>query len=353
MMKALSKISWSSISAVTIFLIAVLIGFTQATSSHGQAAPDDGVNQARSSGFVNLASGRSIFVDYIQPAPGRPVAILLNGLTYRVGIWDPFVRGLVGDGLGVLRYDMFGQGRTLLKYAPILKPIALQDQVNDLADLIRALRIDQPVHLIALSYGGAVGVGFAAQFPSAVESLVLMAPFVAAVPSQDQIIRLEIVQTRIMNPLNPATDDQLYDFFLRQLVYATYPAAEPIVLENPYKLEATFRLVQGVRKFKAVTLAHHMPEGRVHLVQAGSDQYIPSSEHENFWNALPDGARASRIVIQGSEHKIPEAVPRFSSDWVPLIIDGDPRLTGGRSYDGSPTRHQATDGSTVIEHLGD
>lgn len=350
-MKTLLNLSLRTPLAVALFLIAMLVGFTPATSSRVMAAPDDSMTQAHSAGFVNLANGRSVYVDYIQPAPGKPIVILLNGLTYRIGIWDPFVRGLAGDGLGILRYDMYGQGETLLKYAPILKPIALQDQVNDLADLIRALQINQPVHLVALSYGGAVGIGFAAQYPTAIASLILMAPFVAAVPSQDQIVRLEVAQTRLMNPLNPATDDELYDFYLHQLVYTTYPAAEPIVLENPFKLEATFRLVQGVRKFKAVNLVNYMPAGRVHLVQAGSDQYIPASEHENYWNALPESARASRIVIQGSEHKIPEAVPRFSSAWVRLIINGDPRLTGGRSYDGSPTQHQATDGTTVIDHL--
>ncbi len=40
------------------------------------------------------------------------------------------------------------------------------------------------------------------------------------------------------------SDDDLYDLFLHQIVYATYPQAEPIVLENPFKLEATYRLVQ-------------------------------------------------------------------------------------------------------------
>ena len=39
-----------------------------------------------------------------------------------------------------------------------------------------------------------------------------------------------------VDPL-PHQLEAVYDYFLKQICYSTYPALEPIVLENPYKLE--------------------------------------------------------------------------------------------------------------------
>lgn len=306
------------------FLIATL--FAQTALAHGN----------RYQGFVSISGERAVYVDYLQPAPGKPVVVLLNGLTYRVASWDRFVESLLNldRGVGILRYDMTGQGQTLLKYAPITQPIALKDQVQDLELLLDALNIRHPIHLVSLSYGGAVAIPFATQRPERVASLVLMAPFVAPLTFLDTWIRLQIQNTRLTFPTHPASDDELYDYFLHLIVYSTYPIAEPIVLENPYKLEATYRLVQGSRKFLAKEYAHALPTGKVHLMIARQDQYIENPVHDRFWDQVPRRARASRIYIDGSEHKIPEAIPAFSAKWIHRIINGDPQISGGRSFYG-------------------
>jgi len=304
-------------------------------------------------GFVKLATGNEIYIDYIKPAPGKPIAVLLNGLTYKVDSWDAFVGDLKGDGLGILRYDMQGQGETLLKYAPITAIIPLQNQVDDLKNLLDALQIQQPVHLVTLSYGGAVGIPFTAQNPDRVASLILMAPFVAPLPSQDDWIKSQINETRLAFPANPASDDDLYNYFLQMLVFGTYPAAEPVVLENPYILESIFHIVQGVRQFEAKDYISALPPGKVHLMVARNDQYVPAALHEAFWQALPKEDQASRLFIENSEHKIPEAVPSFSAAWVRQIMNGDPRISGGVTFEGSPADHKATAGSLIIDNLGD
>jgi pimeloyl-ACP methyl ester carboxylesterase len=303
-------------------------------------------------GFVNVGKNRALYVDYIKPAPGKPIAVLLNGLTYRLGCWDDFVAKLQGQGLGILRYDMYGQGETLLKYAPIQDVIPLQDQVDDLGKLLSALKIDEPVHLVTLSYGAAVGIPFTAQQPSHVASLILMAPFVSPIPQQDQWIHMQIDQTRFLYPTNPASYDDLYDYFLHIIVYQTYPSAEPIVLENPYKLEATFRLVQGARKFIAKDYINQLPAGKIHLMVATKDQYVPAALHEDFWNQLPANTKLSRLFIEGSEHKIPEVLPGYSADWVKHIIAADPQISQGRTFIGDTEKGTATSDSIVIGNLG-
>ena len=64
-----------------------------------------------------------------------------------------------------------------------------------------------------------------------------MAPYTQPLKGQDDWIKQQISVTRMQFPFNPYSDEQLYDYFLRQICFSTYPSLEPIVLENPYKLE--------------------------------------------------------------------------------------------------------------------
>ena len=306
---------------------------------------------ARQIGFVKLASGRSLNIDYVKPAPGQPTVVLVNGLTYRIGCWDAFVRELHGNGLGILRYDPMGQGQTLLKYAKHIDAIPYQDQVEDLVQLLNALHLPQ-VHVAGLSYGGGIGFAFAAAHPDRLLTLTAMAPFVLPLPDQDQYLRSQVTATRIMFPYNPATDDELYDYFLRNFIYSSYPLYEPIVLENPFKLEGIFRLVQGIRKLVVVDTANQLPKGKIHLVVGTADTYVPNAIHERFWDSLPPGLMASRLFIEGSGHKIPELEPQFAANWLKHVIAGDPAIQGGRTFDGTPTLGRATSGSTVVSGLG-
>ena len=294
------------------------------------------ISQERIKGFVKLANGRELYVNYLKPAPGKPIAVLWNGLTYDESTWESFSHELKGDGLGILRFDPVGMGRTLLKYGAPFQAIDYRDQVADLNLLLDALGIQQRVHIIGLSYGGALALQFGHSHPERVASLVVMAPFVAPLEAQDNLIKWQILQTRLQFPWNPASDDQLYDYFLRIQIMTTYPAAEPVILENPYKLEATFRMVQGIRKFLAKDVSKFEPNVGVHLVVGSKDQYIETRVHEDFWKLLQPGAQKSFMSIEGTEHKIPEAAPRFSALWVRNIIFGNPEIGGGKFYSGNP-----------------
>ena len=296
---------------------------------------DPTTKQSRFEGWVELRPNHSVFVDYLRPSAGKPVAILLNGLTYRTGVWQSFVTELKGHGLGILRYDPKGHGKTMVRDGYPTAPIDYVEQVRDLKLLMDHFNI-RSGHMVTLSYGSAIGAAFATEYPRRVSSLILMAPYIAPLESQDMMIKAQITQTRLTFPLNPATNDELYDFFLRQVVYSTYPLAEPIVLEHPFKLESTFRLVQGVRRLKLLDIAPNLPDHKTHLILARQDQYVQNYVHDTFWAKVPKAKRASRLYIQGSEHKIPEVVPDFSAWWTRLIIDGDTRISGDRSFEGGP-----------------
>jgi pimeloyl-ACP methyl ester carboxylesterase len=301
----------------------------------------------RSKGYLKISNGRQFWVDYTAPVNGKPTVVLVNGLTYSTKQWELFAKQLTAKGIGVVRYDMFGMGKTLLKNIPIWKMIPYERQAQDLKDILEHLEIPEPYNLVGLSYGGAIATEFAARFPKLSNKVILMAPFTRPIKEQDEWIKQQVKINRVLNPLNPATDVQLYDFYLKQIIYSTYPAAEPISLENyPYKLEAIFRMVQSVRHWPYEKAVNMLPQKTLHLMIAGNDQYIKREVMEDAWKSVDSKTRASRIIVGGAEHKIPEDVPNFSAAWVEMIINDHPLLKDGAWFwgDSKTGRVEHSDG---------
>lgn len=318
------------------FLVYICLWAAFGCAAVAVRAESTGVGAPAMKGFVKIRQNVELYTEYVAAQPGRQTVVLLNGLTYSTTQWNRYAESLIRLGFGVVRYDMQGMGRTLLRYAPALKVIPFTEQAKDLKLLLTSLRLSGPYNLVGLSYGGGIAIAFADAFPGDVKNLILMAPYTEALAQQDQWIKSQIWVTRQTVPWNTATDDQLYDFFLRQIIYTTYPSTEPIVLENPYKLEGIFRLVQGIRKFRAVTVGNDMPVGTVHLIIAGKDQYIPRQVLLDFWKKVSPVAKRSVSVVVGSEHKIPEDVPKFSAALTAEIVSGNKAFFDGRAITADP-----------------
>ena len=296
----------------------------------------------RTQGFVGIAPGRSLYVDYIRPAEGMPTVVLVNGLTYRTGAgcWEAFANQLESRGYGVFMWDPVGMGQTLLRDLAPVAAIDYRGQVNDMSLLLDRVGIAGPLNIVGLSYGGGLAIAFAASVPaSRIGTVTLMSPYTERVAGQENWIQKQIAQTHALFPLNPASNADLYDYFLRAVVYGTFPSVEPIVLENPYKLEAVFRLSQGLESFDASEYVGRLPASSIHLLIARQDQYIANGVLDAFWETIPLAARLSRLYVEESEHKIPEAVPAFAASLMDLILNHDQALSGGRTFTASPSQN--------------
>ena len=111
------------------------------------------------------------------------------------------------------------------------------------------------------------------------------------------------------------------------------PLPSQLCLKTPSSFEAVFRMAQGVRKFLAKDTFAKLPKGEVHLMVAKQDQYVSRTTLDNFWDSIPSEVRASRVIIDGSEHKIPEAAPIVAAEWLIKIIDRDPALQAGDTFE--------------------
>ncbi len=296
-------------------------------------------------GYTEVHFGRKLYVDYLHTNPGAPTLVLLNGLTYDTTSWDQLMPYIKDKGFNILRYNAYGQDPNS---GMLTSRVLMNAQAMDLAAVLDNLKIDGPVMLAGLSYGGGLEFYFSTLYPSRVKGLIPMAPLMNADRKLEAIIKSEIQMTRAMNPYNRSSDNDLYEFFFHQLVYATFPAAEPSVLSNPYKLENVFRMALGTKNFHTLELLPRVPQVPIHLMVAEKDQYIPTADHDALWNGLSQKQKASRINIIGSEHKIPEAVPRLAGEWITGIMLGRKEISGGKVFEGDPKANTARCGKLLI-----
>jgi len=103
------------------------------------------------------------------------VIILVHGFSVPYYIWDGSYDSLVKAGFHVIRYDEFGRGfsdRPNVVYDPVLYRVQLHD-------LITSLKLQTPVSLAGVSFGGSVVSDFAAHFPQLIDKIILIDPVYA------------------------------------------------------------------------------------------------------------------------------------------------------------------------------
>ncbi len=102
---------------------------------------------------------------------GSPVVVFLHGLVMdNLSSWYFTVANPVARDRTALLFDLRGHGRSS-------RPdhgYTVDDMVADLAGILDACDIDEPVHLVGNSFGGLLGLAFAIAHPSRVAGLVLV-----------------------------------------------------------------------------------------------------------------------------------------------------------------------------------
>ena len=136
----------------------------------------DAVRATADGSFIRLTDGVCHYQIHPHPLPlsqtERGIVVLIHGFSVPYFIWDPTFEFLAQSGYRVLRYDLFGRGysdRPRVRYDIHLF-------VRQLKDLLDALKIQEPIHLVGLSMGGPISAAFVNQFPEQVKSHILIDP---------------------------------------------------------------------------------------------------------------------------------------------------------------------------------
>ncbi|MCB0391884.1 MAG: alpha/beta hydrolase [Bdellovibrionales bacterium] len=301
--------------------------------------------------FVKLDTDNEVYYRYKPAKSGHKTIVFLNGLTHSTKDWEAFLKYYLqlDPHSGVLLYDMTGMGESMKNRFPELYTVPVENQVNDLSALLKYLEVNEAVELVGLSYGGGVGIQFAAAHPEQVDNLVLMAPYVAPIREQHYWIETMIHMARRFPPwsfiFSKVSNDELYEYFFR-LIVTTFPSAETSLLEEPqwlpYKLELIFQMANGIRKLLAEDIIHKLPKGSLHLWLAKEDEYVENAEHLPLWEKSPNNVKGSRIFFEYTKHKIPQEIPETSAYFLNKLIKGDPELHSGKTLIVDPTKKVIT-----------
>jgi pimeloyl-ACP methyl ester carboxylesterase len=144
--------------------------------------------------FVDLSDGMTYY-QIEGPNTGRTV-VLIHGIAVPCGVWDTTTNDLVTSGFRVLRYDLYGRGRSdrpKVRYDHLLFD-------RQLSELLTKLEIDTPVDLVGLSLGALIALIFTDRYPKKVRNICLIDPvgFGLVLPFEAKLVRFPILGEFIM-----------------------------------------------------------------------------------------------------------------------------------------------------------
>lgn len=154
---------WIILFNVAILVIPLAIEYNRTTMDDAHRGSAPGL-------FAELSQGVTHY-EWMGP-PRGPVAVCVHGMNTPSFVFRSMARGLALMGFRVLVYDLYGRG-----YSD--RPRGKQDRsffLRQLNDLLTREGVGDDLTLIGYSMGGAIATCFAAENPSRMRQLVLLAP---------------------------------------------------------------------------------------------------------------------------------------------------------------------------------
>jgi pimeloyl-ACP methyl ester carboxylesterase len=132
----------------------------------------DALRESHGGDYVQLGDGVTHYE--LSGTEDGPVVVLIHGGTIPLFAWDAQVPALVDAGFRVLRYTQYGRGysdRPKVDYDRALYQ-------RQLRELLAALELEGPFHVVGLSFGGATAATFAKENRDLVDKVAFIAPVV-------------------------------------------------------------------------------------------------------------------------------------------------------------------------------
>jgi len=249
---------------------------------------NDDTRRLAGGSFVPLTDGVTHYE--VSNVTRDSTVVFVHGFSVPYFIFDPTFHFLTQCGYRVLRYDLFGRGfsdRPDTDYNIDLF-------VNQLSDLLDALRLTRPVTLIGLSMGGPIAAAFTVRHPQRVTKLILIDPAGGRAPAFPRLLELfkkPVVGEVILSLAGrrSLTRNIASDFFDRKLVEH---------FQERYLLQMQFK---GFKRAILSTVRNNMLESfigtyrhvglldkPVLLIWGRHDTTTPLAHSEDICAAIPD-----------------------------------------------------------------
>ena len=159
-----------TIILIVVILISLLMVLTYLWATGGEKRLTDDERSVLAGSYIEIEQG-VIHYTWHGPEDG-PVVVMVHGFSTPQFVFDRNVPALVEAGYRVLTFDHFGRGYSDRPHGPY----DLDFYDKELADLLVALGISEPVSLVGYSLGGGIVTVFTARHPEKVKRLVLISP---------------------------------------------------------------------------------------------------------------------------------------------------------------------------------
>lgn len=118
-----------------------------------------------------LISVNEFELEYEVAGNGRHIVFLEAGGSAGMSDWEP-VFNQIAEHATVIRYSRVGNGNS----TAVRRHFTSRDYADYASELLAKLDIEQPVILVAHSYGGSVARDFAAAYPEQIKALLMLDP---------------------------------------------------------------------------------------------------------------------------------------------------------------------------------
>lgn len=268
--------------AVFVLTLALPVGYYVYVNPENVTLDDLG--RAEVAGQYIALSGGTTRYEVSGPDTGR-VAVLVHGFSVPSYIWDSTYHALSSAGHRVIRYDLFGRGWSD-------RPDGAYDGAffdAQLGELLDSLRVEGPVDLFGLSFGGFVAAHFASTHPQRVRTLVLVDPVTASAQSP-AIMSKPVIGPLLwqVNVVPTMADNQTSDFLHPENFPGWADRYRPQMRFRGFgRALLRSRLALGKADFPAIYAKLSQWGTPVLLVWGKQDQTLPIAEAENLTRAIP------------------------------------------------------------------
>jgi len=254
---------------------------------------------------MNTAKLSTTTIHYVDRGSGTPV-VLVHGFPLDHTMWAAQIDALAGRAR-VIAPDLRGFGRSPLALGDDTRGVSMERYADDLAELLDALAIREPIVLAGFSMGGYILWQFARKYPRRLRALVVCDTRVAADTDEARAGRIKMAENiaewgsgvvgEMMGPklFAPQSFERLPQAVaeIRGVVERTAPAAIAAAQRGMAAREDMTVLLQLIRVPTLVIVGEH-------------DEISPPDEMQSIAAAIPG---AECVVIPDVGHMAPMENP--------------------------------------------
>jgi 3-oxoadipate enol-lactonase len=243
-----------------------------------------------------------------------PTLVLLHELGGSLESWDDVI-DLLPQNVPVLHFDLRGAGMS----EKIVGPTLLENHVDDLHGLLRALRVDTPLALVGLAVGAAVAASYALSWPADVSHFVGLAPAfgIAADARVAALLRAQGLARSGLRPVGEDIVDRAFPTPLRTDLAKFTEYRSRWLGTDPRSLGAMFEMLANMSIGDELRL---LP-ARSLLVAGTFDTFRPPAEVERIGRFAPH----AEVIQVPSGHLMVAQSPRLIATLLTRYISSHER----------------------------